>query len=191
MKPRAGLFGEGRQFFDRFIEECGVNCEIVTPQMVATPFYRGRFQALIIPTGFANPKYSNLLPAIRVSSSRIRRFVEGGGNLLVFGAGLDRPDAYDWLPFPITYRHGYAECSLTLTKDSAHTALVCDYDQSCIPCDGVFPSHDATVLATVAKDAVLLERAIGSGTILVTSIHEYPSRSFVTRFCTSGCETLF
>jgi glutamine amidotransferase-like uncharacterized protein len=191
MKPRAGLFGESRQFFDRFIEECGVFCEIVTPQMVATPFYRGRFSALIIPTGFAHPGYSKLLPALRASSSRLRRFVENGGNLLVFGAGIDRPDAYDWLPFTVRYQHQYASCSLDLTRDSVHTSLVADYDVSCIPCDGVFPVYDGKAIATAHGCAVMVEREIGKGTILVTTVHEYPSRAFVTSFCTAGCETLF
>ncbi|MEN6611326.1 MAG: hypothetical protein ABFC24_10830 [Methanoregulaceae archaeon] len=191
MTARAGLFGESKQFFDRYIEDCGVNCEVVTPQVVATPFYRGRFSALIIPTGFANPKYSNLLPALRASSPRLKRFVEAGGNLLVFGAGADRPDAYDWLPFLVTYSHGYADYCLEFPENSPNSAIASDYDHTCIPCDGFFPCHEATVLATAEGKAVLLERTIGNGTILVTSIHEYPSRGFVGKFCSSGSETLF
>ena len=73
--------------------------------MLAAPFFRGSFSCLIIPTGFANPAYCRLLPALRASSDRIQKFVENGGNLLVFGAAIDRPDVYDWLPFPVTYRH--------------------------------------------------------------------------------------
>jgi len=191
MTARAGLFSEGKQFFDRYIEECGVNCEVVSPQVVATPFYRGRFSALIIPTGFANPKYSSLLPALRASSPRLERFVEAGGNLLVFGAGADKPNAYDWLPFAVTYVHGYADYCLELTETSAHSTIAGDYDPTCIPCDGFFPYSEATVLATAEGKPVLLERTIGSGTILVTSIHEYPSRGFVGKFCSSGSETLF
>jgi len=38
--------------------------------------------------GFANPDYSNLLPALRAAEKRIRRFVESGGRLLVFGARM-------------------------------------------------------------------------------------------------------
>ena len=191
MITRAGLFGEQKQFFDRYIEDCGITCEIVTPQVVATPFYRGRFSALIIPTGFANPKYSCLLPALRASSSRIRKFVENGGNLLVFGAGDDKPDAYDWLPFQVTYSHGYEDCCLDFPQESDQTSIVDDYDHTCIPCDGYFSSCDATVLATHCGKPVLIERQIGNGTILITSIHEYPSKSFVGQFCSAGSETLF
>ncbi|WP_243670817.1 BPL-N domain-containing protein [Methanoculleus chikugoensis] len=94
--------------FSRLIEDCGAACESVNPNMLASPFWRGRFAALIVPTGFANPAYSNLLPpALRAAEGRIRRFVENGGRLLVFGAGCSRTDAYDWLPFPVTYSFAY------------------------------------------------------------------------------------
>ncbi len=191
MRPRAALFAESKQFFDRFIEECGIACEVVSPQMVATPFFRGRFSTLIIPTGFAHPGYSRLLPALRASSSRLKRFVENGGCLLVFGAGIDRTDAYDWLPLTVRYCHQYGDRSLTLSENSANTSIVSDYDRSCIPCDGHFFDHEAKVLATADGEAVLLEYQEGAGTIIITSIHEYPSRSFVRSFCASGCETLF
>lgn len=105
MSCRAGFVWATSQHFNRYIEECGVSCELVTPHMLAAPFYRPVLSCLIIPTGFGNPAYSNLLPALRASSPRIRRFVETGGSLLVFGAAAEKPDAYDWLPFGIVYRH--------------------------------------------------------------------------------------
>ncbi len=105
--------------------------------MLAAPFFRGTFNCLIIPTGFANPAYSNLLPALRAASPRIKKFVENGGNLLVFGAATDKPDAYDWLPFPVTYRHDchprriecsswfrYRNTSLTIMIPCALSAMV-------------------------------------------------------------------
>jgi len=52
--PRAGLLWDQPQVLSRFIEDCGVTCELVTPQLVATPFFRGSFTTLVIPTGFGN-----------------------------------------------------------------------------------------------------------------------------------------
>ena len=101
MSCRAGFVWLTPQHFNRYIEDCGIACELVTPHMLAAPFYRGKFSCLIIPAGFANPQFSNILPAVRASSERIERFVENGGNLLVFGAATEKPDAYDWLPFPV------------------------------------------------------------------------------------------
>ena len=72
MSCRAGFVWATPQHFNRFIEECGITCEPVTPHMLAAPFYRPTLNCLIIPTGFANPAYSNLLPALRASSPRIR-----------------------------------------------------------------------------------------------------------------------
>jgi glutamine amidotransferase-like uncharacterized protein len=183
MSGRAGFVWGERQHFNRYIEECGVTCELVTPQMLATPFFRPVLSCLIIPTGFANPAYSNILPALRASSSRIRRFVESGGNLLVFGAALDRPDAYDWLPFPVRYSHEYTPRAVTCAPPSPTGRIVEDYDTSCIECDGTFSDHDAECIGTAGSAAVLLERTIGSGTIVITSIHEYPSRAFLKEFC--------
>ena len=73
MTGRTGLLWDTPLMFSRLIEDCGTACESVNPNMLASPFWRGRFGALIVPTGFANPDYSNLLPALRASEGRIRR----------------------------------------------------------------------------------------------------------------------
>lgn len=191
MTGRAGFVWQSRLPFCRFIEDCGVPCDVITPQLLATPFFRGTFSCLIIPTGFANPRYSNLLPALRASGPRIRKFVENGGNLLVFGAALDRPDAYDWLPFPVTYRHEYRQRSVSSDPGSAAAKLIEDYDAACIECDGTFPSHGCRVAGVSEDAAVILEQKVGHGCVIVTSVHEYPSRSFIRAFCGSGTQTLF
>ena len=69
MSCRAGFVWETPQHFVRYIEECGVPCELVTPYMLAAPFFRGSFTCLIIPTGFANPAYC---PAASGTSGLLR-----------------------------------------------------------------------------------------------------------------------
>lgn len=159
--------------------------------MLAAPFFRSSFSCLIIPTGFANPAYSNLLPALRASSGRIEKFVRNGGNLLVFGAACDKPDAYDWLPFPVTYRHECRPRAVGCVFGSTASALLEDYDTGCIECDGTFPVHGARVTGSSEECAVILEQRADIGTVIVTSVHEYPSRSFIKTFCQSGTQTLF
>ncbi len=159
--------------------------------MLAAPFFRGSFTCLVIPTGFANPAFCRLLPALRASSERIQRFVENGGNLLVFGAAIDRPDAYDWLPFPVTYRHDVFPRKVTCGGSVLGTALIEDYDPACIECDGSFPSHEGDIAGGSDGSPVIIEKNVGKGTVIVTSVHEYPSRAFVQQFCAQGTQTLF
>ncbi|OPY37708.1 MAG: hypothetical protein A4E35_01137 [Methanoregula sp. PtaU1.Bin051] len=188
---KAGFVWDANQHFTRFLEECGITCELITPHMLAAPFFRSSFSCLIIPTGFGNPLYSNLLPALRASASRIKKFVENGGNVLVFGAADSKPDAYDWLPFPVIYSHDYHQRSVSIAPSCKASTLIEDYDSSCIECDGTFPKYSGTMAGNTNADAVILEQTIGKGCIIVTSIHEYPSRSFIRSFCCSGTQTLF
>lgn len=191
MNCRAGFVWETPQHFVRYIEDCGVPCELVTPYMLAAPFFRGSFSCLVIPTGFANPAYCRLLPALRASSGRIKKFVENGGNLLVFGAAIDRPDAYDWLPFPVTYRHECFPRNITCSTSELGEALVADYDPAGIECDGSFPSHGGETVGISGDSPIIIEKTVGKGTVLVTSVHEYPSRAFVKKFCSRATQTLF
>jgi len=189
---RTGLLWDTPLMFSRLIEDCGAACESVNPNMLASPFWRGKFAALIVPTGFANPAYSNLLPALRAAEGRIRRFVENGGRLLVFGAGCSRTDAYDWLPFPVTYSFAYGPRAVRFAGEGPFTSLFSGYDLDAVECDGSFPSHGGeTLAATPDGEPLLVGKPLGSGMILVTSIHEYPSREFLKEFSCGDRETLF
>jgi hypothetical protein len=183
MSCRAGFLWDSPQHFTRLIEDCGITCEIVTPHMLAAPFFRGSFNCLIVPTGFGNLKYSNLLPALRASSSRIRRFVENGGNLLVFGAADNKTDAYDWLPFHVKYLHEFRPRKLSFSGDSLAATIVDDYNPENIECDGSFPEHDGICVGSAEMSDVIIENKLGNGRIIVTSIHEFPSRNFLKTFC--------
>jgi len=191
MNCRAGFVWATMQHFNRYIEECGIVCELVTPHMLAAPFYRPMLNCLIIPTGFANPAYSNLLPALRASSPRLRRFVENGGSLLVFGAAADKPDAYDWLPFSIMYRHDCHPRSIAFAAGSGTRSIIDDYDPAAIECDGIFPEFDGEGMGTCGSETVIIVKRVGKGKIIVTSIHEYPSRKFLIDFCAEGAPTPF
>jgi hypothetical protein len=158
MSARAGFVWGTKQHFNRYIEETGISCELITPHMLAAPFFRTTMNCLIIPTGFANPAYSNILPALRASSGRITRFVENGGNLLVFGAAIDKPDAYDWLPFTVQYSHEYYPRPVTCRPESGAGGIIEDFDPSRIECDGSFVSPDASCSGISGDLAVILEK---------------------------------
>jgi hypothetical protein len=188
---RAGFVWATPQHFNRFIEDCGIISELVTPHMLSAPFYRPTLNCLIVPTGFANQTYSNLLPALRASSPRIRRFVENGGSLLVFGAAADKPDAYDWLPFSIIYRHDCHPRSIAFAAGSSTRSIIDDYDPAAIECDGIFPEHEGEGVGICESAAVIIEKRVGRGMVVVTSIHEYPSRRFLKEFCAHALPTPF
>jgi hypothetical protein len=191
MSCRAGFVWGSLQYFNRYIEDCGIICVLVTPQMLAAPFYRGSFNCMIIPTGFANPAYSNLLPALRSASPRIKKFVTNGGNLLVFGAATDKPDAYDWLPFSVIYQHDCHPRHITCSPASDTGMIIDDYDSSCIECDGSFISHEGDVAGVAEDSDVIIEKRVGTGRIVVTSVHEFPSREFLKKFCGAAAQTIF
>jgi hypothetical protein len=191
MSCRVGFVWLTAQHFNRYIEDLGITCELVTPYLLAARFYRGRFNCLIIPTGFGNAQFSNLLPALRASSGRMETFVENGGNLLVFGAAAEKPDAYDWLPLPLTYHHDIHPRNLSCEFGSETTAIIDDYDRTRIECDGSFSAPGWVSVCTAEGAPVVVEQKFGDGAIVVTSVHEYPSKEFLRKFCCSGKETIF
>ena len=192
MIQKGGLAWDCATPFQRYIEDCGVQCELITPQMMAAPYYRGSLVSIIIPTGFGNLAYSSLLPALRASSKRIEKFLKNGGNLLVFGAMTPKPDAYDWMPVPITYVNEYFSTPITVDPHNPHARIMDDFDLSSIECDGYFSEFCGEILATTEDGrAIMISHEIGKGTLLVTSLHEYPSRGFIRGFSSGETETLF
>ncbi len=191
MTSTSALVWDKKTLFVRYIEECGVSCELLTPHMIAAPFYRGRFVTLIVPTGFANPEYSGLLPALKAAAPRIKRFVEAGGNLLVFGAASTREDAYSWLPFPLRYHHSYGSVKLRIDHDHPAISLVEGCDTGCIECDGYFTEYQGTVIASASGNPVMIAQRTGKGEVVAATIHEYPSPAFIRSFCTAPEEALF
>ncbi len=191
MTGRIALLWDQKLVFSRFLEDCGSCCELVPPHLLAAPFFRGTYAVVMVPTGFANPVYSKLLPALRASEGRIRRFVEKGGYLIAFGPGIPKSDAYDWLPVPVVYRHDPHPRQLIVDSSHPASTLLCDYDTNGIECDGDFPSHAGAAVATAEGHPVFIAAKFGDGWVVVTSVHEYPSKCFIANFCSGARETLF
>jgi len=186
------LIWEERLMFLRLIEDCVGSCELVTPQLLAAPFYRGSFGTLIIPTGFANKDYSRVLPALRATKSRMERFIRSGGELVVFGGGGDVPDCYDWLPFSVQYRFSYGPREILIRRESDAVALLDGYDHTAFECDGHLTGYSGDAIAETREgEPILIEECIGDGRVILTTAHEYPSRKFITAFCSSKKETFF
>jgi hypothetical protein len=186
------LIWEERLMFQRLVEDCIGSCELVTPHLLAAPFYRGSFGTLIIPTGFANKDYSRVLPALRATKSRMERFIRSGGQIIIFGGGGATPECYDWLPFPVTYHFEYGPRSIVLRREAQSATLFEGYDLDAFECDGYFTDYEGDAVA-VTDDGhpILIDEAVGSGRVILTTAHEYPSRSFIASFCSCRRENFF
>lgn len=185
---RMAVFWDGKMMFHRLIEDtCGF-CEAVTPLMLAAPFYKGQYTAVLIPTGFGNLQYSKLLPALRAVSDRVADYLETGGRLMVFGAAdpINTSHPYDWLPVEVEYHFEFGEHVLTLSHDSPWTTLFDGYNTEAFPTDGWFTQYSGTPIATAENGfPVLVECKVGKGTLLLASTHEYPSNSFLKLFASA------
>ncbi len=198
MTGRVGIIWDSPMMFTRLIEDCGFLPELVTPHLLAAPFFRRSFSAVIIPGGFAHPSYSSVIPALRACEDRIHRFIRGGGTLIAFGAGIDRPDAYDWLPVNIQYRFGFSEGEIE--EEGSHPiSCIIEDCPDIVSVDGVFSTagsephvddQEPAVRMRMRGAPVLVDYSLGAGRIILTSLHEYPSRRFLRDFCRNDGETL-
>ncbi|PKL58935.1 MAG: hypothetical protein CVV33_09985 [Methanomicrobiales archaeon HGW-Methanomicrobiales-4] len=206
MTRRVGIIWDTPVMFTRLVEDCGFIPELVTPHLLAAPFFRRSYSAIIIPGGFAHPSYSLVLPALRACEDRIWRFILAGGMVLVFGAGFDKPDAYDWLPVMVRYRFGFSEGMVEGGTDNPFSCIIEDCPDL-VSIDGFFdipgnglPSiqgasdleEDGRVVVCLQMRGypVMIEYRSGAGRIILASLHEYPSRRFLSGFCMRGSETL-
>ena len=178
------VFWDSEMMFHKVVEDAAGPVEAVTPLMLAAPFFRGKFAGIIIPTGFGNTHYSRMLPALRACASRIENFLEDGGKMLVFGAADAGPARYDWLPVEAEYHFEFMEHKTETDASSPWGCLAEGYNTEQLPCDGWFAKCDgkAVITSKTANAPVLAEWKIGNGTLLLASVHEYPSAAFLQKF---------
>lgn len=178
--------------FSRLIQDCCGVCEDVTPLMLSSPYYKGRYSGIIIPAGFGNPAYSKLLPALRVSKGRFARYIENGGRVLVFSSAAVGPNKYDWLPVFVEFHSEYGEHRLLVNDSSPWKTLYENFDPECFVSDGWFEVSKGEIVAEIEDGKpVCVQINYGKGVILLAISHEYPTRSFLQTFQQGGCDVVF
>lgn len=166
----------------RYLTDRGFSCDVLVPAVLAAPFFSCRAcRLMIVPAGFGNTGYSQILPALRAHREFITNFVKAGGRLLVWGAFSSR-DAYNWLPLPLQYVHEERVVGVK-RRMGAEAGQLVERDE-CY-CDGYFedPAEGWNIiLATAgseAERAILVAAAYGAGKLIATTIHEYPTDRFI------------
>jgi hypothetical protein len=163
----------------RLIEDCGHSCELVTPHLLTAPFFKKNFNGILIPAGFASPDSGVVLAALRAIECRISRFIEEGGTLLTFGGAFLRNDVYNWLPVEVDYRFGFSTSMITKEQKEPSPSIVEDISEP-LTIDGVIRVSSGKVILSSPQGAVMVCVTYGKGKIIITSLHEYPSRRFIT-----------
>ncbi|MHC1631394.1 MAG: hypothetical protein ACXQT4_03750 [Methanotrichaceae archaeon] len=174
--PDVAIIGEKTFLFEKLFQDLGLKYQFIKPGILGSPFLP-QFRMVIIPTGFANPQYSQTLPALKVCKSNIANFVKRGGVLTVFSP-LVSEHSYEWLPLQLKYIEDYRSTELSQASDDACSCLI---NASSVECDGYLVPGEKfeTVLVDSQGRAILVRGRFGDGTVVVTTIHEFPSANYL------------
>ncbi len=174
--PDIAIIGEKTFLFEKLLDEAGREHTFVKPDVLGSPFLP-RFRMVLIPTGFANPRYSNALPALEAASSRIAEFLKKGGVLTVFGPHVPEHE-YDWLPLHLKYVGEYESTKIVPVYDHRCAALVGAKEAEC---DGYLVPGEGfeTILTDARGRPVLVVGKYDRGKIVATTIHEFPSAEYL------------
>jgi hypothetical protein len=176
----AAFVSDRNNAFEELFKEHGYACCQVVPQAFGSP-YCLPCKLLIIPSGFADPKYYKILPALENNADKIKKFIESGGIVLVFGAMLTDYD-YDWLPMKLSYHMRFKNLNVSLLKKDSPASMLVEAGMN--DCDGYFTECDGeTIMALDDGKPVLVEKKIGEGYVIAAALHEYPSKKFLDWAC--------
>jgi hypothetical protein len=173
--PDIALIGDRTFLFEKLFQEIGASYQFLQASVLGSPFLP-KFKMIIIPTGFANPQYSKVLPVLQRRRSNIAGFAKEGGILTVFGP-MAPEHSYEWLPLPLRY---VCELGSQHISPSEHecSCLCCTLTPECdgylIPGEGF-----ETVLRDSRGRAILAAGKFGLGMIVATSVHEFPAAEYI------------
>lgn len=174
--------------FESLFSGHGMTCMQVTPAALGSPFCPP-CKLLIMPSGFADPKYYKVLPAIERNAEKIRSFLERGGIVLAFGAMLT-DYTYDWLPGKLSYHMKFKEMDVKIISPADPAAsLVLQGKQDC---DGYFTEWEtaSVIMADAENRPVVISKKVGKGYFVAAALHQWPSEKFLQWACSDSKEEL-
>lgn len=169
------LLWDSKLLMERYIAEHVPSSARIEPLVLASPF-APRAKVLIIPTGFAEPKYTKIGGQLSRLKGVFTSFVERGGVLVVFGAL--KSTRLEFLPEPIEYVSKYGARNLRFEEGMCQIV-----DEVHAECDGYLMAEKESGWRVLCRDefekivAASLEH--GKGVVIATSIHELPSPAFL------------
>ena len=176
----ASFLSDRGNVFEATFRDYGYTCQQIQPPAFGSPFCQPT-KLLIVPSGFADPKYYKILPALERNRDRIAEFLENGGIVLASGAMLEDYE-YTWLPMKLKYHMQFKTRDIKIIKPDSPAALLVGPGQK--DCDGYFTEHDGdTVMALDDGRPVLVHKIYGRGHIIAAALHEYPEKSFIDWAC--------
>ncbi len=172
------LIWDNPLLFEKLFKEHDIKCQRIVSESIGTPFTPA-CKCVVIPTGFANKEYTNILPGIERNAKSFEKFVRSGGNLVIFSP-LVPHYKYDWLPMELEYVQQQQQVTpVCKTKDHEAQCLV---EDTCteIEFDGFFSKTDDEILfSDETGNPLMVVKQLGDGKIIATTIHEFPSGKFL------------
>jgi hypothetical protein len=172
--------------FEPVFSEYGYSCQQVVPQGFGSPFCPSS-KLLIIPSCFAIPRYYKILSSLEGCRGRIEEFIENGGIVLSYGAGLDGY-RYQWLPMKPIYHRLFKDNEPFKKQDARLSECVSPASLVFAPgqrsCDGYYSGFEGEVTMTLEDSKpVLIHQELGKGHVIVSGIFDYPDKKFIEWAC--------
>ncbi len=164
--------------FEKLFVEYGIACERVSPLQIGTA-YSPKFKVAILPVGFGNPAYSTVAKSVRRLGTPLQQFLQKGGVLLVFSPYVDNYD-FAWLGLPYKFKHLVRDTLLKITVRVEHPAAhILDIYEA--QTDGYLIGAEENDVILQSEDGpVLMVKTIDEGRVILTTIHEFPARRFIS-----------
>ncbi len=171
------LIWDRPMLFEKLFLEYGVSCERVSPMAVGTP-YSPEYKVAIIPVGFGNSAYLSVAKVIKSIRTPLKNFVIDGGIVIIFSPFIDNYD-FKWLDLPYGFKMILRDDPVKIEQIKEHPAShIVDILEA--RTDGYFTNVAEENVLLKSKDGVVLTLIpMGDGFIVLTTIHELPSRRFI------------
>ncbi|MHC1624421.1 MAG: hypothetical protein ACXQS2_00190 [Methermicoccaceae archaeon] len=177
MDRKVAILWDTSSLLERYISE-RVPTILLNPVTLLPPFGPNRNmkpEAIIIPTGFGNLRYSKLGNYLGTLSKWLIKNVRGGSKLLVFGAMYT--GELTFLPGSPLYLYDYGARELHKTDNPLTTIVTDDVAE----CDGYLelPNGWDTLITDGRGKVLMAKQDVGEGVIILTTLHDTPSDDFL------------
>jgi hypothetical protein len=164
--------------FEKLFVEYGVACARVSPLQIGTA-YSPKFKVAILPVGFGNPAYSTVAKSVRRIGTPLQQFLRKGGVLIAFSPYVDDYD-FAWLGLPYRVKHLVRDTPMEIDVRKQHPAAhILEMHEAYT--DGCLTGTEENDVILQSEDgAVLIVKPVGEGRAILSTIHEFPARRFIT-----------